>query len=118
MPFTIARRYSFSASHQLLGLPEGHKCSRLHGHNYDVELLLSSDELDENAFVFDYGEMSCFGDFLNRTLDHRHLNDVLPFQPSAENLARWLLDKARESWPMATAARVSETPGTWAEYRL
>ena len=118
MPFTIAKRFSFSASHELSGLPEGHKCARLHGHNYEVEVLLSADELDEYSFVLDYGELSCFGEFLRRTLDHRHLNEVLPFQPSAENLARWLLHRARESWPFAIAMRVSETPGTWAEYRL
>jgi 6-pyruvoyltetrahydropterin/6-carboxytetrahydropterin synthase len=118
MPYAIAKRFSFSASHELHGLPEGHKCSRLHGHNYEVEVVLSAEELDEHSFVLDYGEMSCFGDFLRRTLDHRHLNDILPFQPSAENLACWLLDKARDRWPLAVGARVSETPGTWAEYRL
>lgn len=124
--FTITKRFDFSASHVLHGLPDGHPCGRLHGHNYAVEVELSSDELTEAGFVVDYGELSAFRRYIDDELDHRHLNDVVPGQPSAELLAMWLhaqcvialahLDGAQTVWRVV-ATRVSETPKTWAEYR-
>ncbi len=113
--YKIAKRFSFSASHIIEGLPPGHQCGRLHGHNYEVELILQSDQLDEFGFVVDYGELRPFKDFIDETLDHRHLNDILT-PTTAEALAEFLFRKARELWPQTVAVRVSETPKTWAEY--
>jgi 6-pyruvoyltetrahydropterin/6-carboxytetrahydropterin synthase len=120
--FLIAKRFRFSASHSLYGLPETHPCSRLHGHNYEVELVLGSEQLDEAGFVVDYRQLAPFADYLNAYLDHRHLNQVLSVQPSAELIAQKLYDWCRSSMPGSigghvVAVRVSETPNTWAEYR-
>ncbi len=115
--FTIQKQFSFSASHQLDGLSPEHQCSRLHGHNYIVELVLQAEELDENGFVVDYLDLKPFKEYIDNTLDHRHLNEVLPFQTSAENLAKFLYDWAKARWSQVSAVRVSETPKTWAEYR-
>lgn len=113
--YRIKKRFSFSASHIIEGLPEGHKCSRLHGHNYEVELVLQSEELDEVGFVVDYGDLNPFKRFIDETLDHRHLNDILS-PTSAEAIAAFLYKKAKEMWPQTCLVRVSETPRTWAEY--
>ena len=51
MSFTISKRFSFSASHALTAVPEGHKCRRTHGHNYEVEVVCAADELDERGMV-------------------------------------------------------------------
>lgn len=115
--FTISKQFEFSASHQLVGLSVEHQCARLHGHNYVVELELQSAELDAYGFVVDYLALAPFKRYLDEKLDHRHLNDVLPFPTTAENLARHLYGWARAQWPQVTAVRVSETPKTWAEYR-
>ncbi|GIK58887.1 MAG: 6-carboxytetrahydropterin synthase QueD [Chloroflexi bacterium] len=115
--YTISKQFHFSASHQLDGLPTEHQCARLHGHNYEVELILQSETLDEYGFVVDYLALKTFKTYLDETLDHRHLNDVLPFPTTAENLARHLYAWAKVQWPQVTAVRVSETPRTWAEYR-
>lgn len=114
--FVISKRFAFSASHQLHGLPEGHPCGRLHGHNYEVEVELAAPTLSAVGFVRDYGELAALRRFIDSTLDHRHLNDVLP-QPTAEHLARYLYVWCAERWPEVSAVRVSETPKTWAEYR-
>ncbi len=114
--FRITKQFGFSASHQLFGLAEGHPCSRLHGHNYRVELILEG-EPDARGFVFDYNDLAPFGRMIDDRLDHRHLNEVLPLQPSAENLARWLHGEALRLGIPAAAVRVSETEKTWAEYR-
>lgn len=118
--YTITKAFAFSASHVLIGLPEGHQCGRLHGHNYVVELVLASPDLDERGFVFDYGELAPVRRWIDETLDHRHLNDVMGETSStAENLARMIYWKGRSLLPDAplVAVRVSETPKTWAEYR-
>lgn len=142
--YTIAKEFAFSASHVLEGLPEGHQCGRLHGHNYVVEIELTADRLDERGFVLDYGDLAPFKRLVDDELDHRHLNDRLGDQlnPTAENLAEWLLlaaddvlgiraarhraadelgkgevnDLAARNVRVA-AVRVRETPKTVAEYR-
>lgn len=115
--YIITKQFSFSASHILENLPEGHKCARLHGHNYVVELVLEGRELDASGFVRDYGELAPFKTFIDEKLDHRHLNDVIDGPTSAENLSRFLYEQSRSLWPEVAAVRVSETPRTWAEYR-
>jgi 6-pyruvoyltetrahydropterin/6-carboxytetrahydropterin synthase len=116
--YTITKRFAFSASHWIGGLPAEHPCSRLHGHNYEVEIVLQSAELDSVGFVRDYRELSALKDFIDDTLDHQHLNEVLGHdRTTAEAIAKWLYDWCQDRWPEVAAVRVSETPKTWAEYR-
>lgn len=114
--YRIAKEFHFSASHIIEGLPETHKCSRLHGHNYRVELVLEADSLDPYGFIVDYHDLKPFKDIIDNELDHRHLNDILPGATSAEAIARWLYSRARAIWPQVVKVRVSETEKTWAEY--
>ena len=115
--YEIKKQFYFSASHVLEGLPEGHQCGRLHGHNYLVEIVLATAELDAVGFVRDYGELKFFKDYLDNTFDHRHLNDILSFNPTAELMCLHLFQIAKVHVPEIVAIRMSETPSTWAEYR-
>ncbi|MEI9420765.1 6-carboxytetrahydropterin synthase [Mesorhizobium sp. Cs1299R1N1] len=116
--YTIAKRFAFSASHVIGGLPAEHPCSRLHGHNYEVEVVLQSAELDPVGFVRDYRALSEIKALIDNTLDHRHLNEVLGHdRTTSEVIAKWLFDWCSERWPEVAAVRISETPKTWAEYR-
>lgn len=122
MSFTIAKRFSFSASHALTAVPEDHRCRRLHGHNYEVEIVCSADDLDDRGMVVDYFDLDPVKRFIDETVDHRHLNDVLPGEPTAERLAWWLFESLKGTLPAdvssrIVAVRVHETPKTWAEYR-
>ena len=114
--FRIAKSFHFSASHILHGLAPDHPCSRLHGHNYEVQLLLGAPQLNDVGFVVDYNELQRFRELIRERYDHRHLNDLVDFQPSAERLAQHFYEIARQSWPQLLAVRVAETPETWAEY--
>lgn len=117
MTYTIGKAFTFAASHQLDGLSEGHQCGRLHGHNYTVSVELAADELDDTGMVEDFGDLAPFKAWLDSTLDHRHLNDVLDANPTAENLARYLYGMADHLLRNATAVTVWETPTCWATYR-
>ena len=101
--YKISKQFSFSASHILEGLPQEHPCSRLHGHNYVITVHLKSKELNQVGFI-------------DEKLDHRHLNDVLSFNPTAENIARYLYDTFVADIPELYAVEVSETPKTTAIY--
>ena len=116
--YTISKQFHFSASHQLFGLGDCHPCARLHGHNYIVEIELQSEALDAHGFVIDYNKLGELKDYIDNTLDHRHLNEVLGDDGvTSEKLARHLFDWCHARWPQTSALRVSETPKTWAEYR-
>lgn len=115
---TISKDFAFSASHVVEGLTPGHQCGRTHGHNYVVRVALTG-EVQPDGMVVDYGRLASVAQLVDQ-LDHRHLNDVLPFNPTAENIAAWLLGEVRklsatESWPVTgVSTSVSETPKTWA----
>jgi len=118
----ISKDFQFSASHQLEGLPSDHPCSRLHGHNYTVRLELTGD-LNEIGFVHDYRALAPFKAWLDDVLDHRHLNDILEGNPTAERMSSIMAHKAVELLDLPAnvfniAVSVSETPKTWATFAL
>lgn len=116
--YIIHKEFHFSASHILHGLPDDHPCSRLHGHNYIVEVELASETLDSAGFVRDYRELDALKRYIDVTLDHRHLNDVLgENNTTAEQIAKFLYDWSKAQWAEVVAVRVRETPKTCAEYR-
>lgn len=116
--YKISKQFAFSASHILEGLPENHPCSRLHGHNYIITLHLKSTVLNAAGFVRDYRELDKIKKYIDDTLDHRHLNDILLFNPTAENMAKYLFDLFKADIPELYAVEVSETPKTTAIYEL
>lgn len=134
--WTISKEFHFSASHQLTGLPESHQCARLHGHNYIMTVRLSGSELVEPGFILDYGEMRFAKDVVDG-MDHRHLNDLFPFNPTSENVVAhfyhlfvnhlaFILGSKRKLPEVSylpyfrrhyqLEVGLSETPKTWAWY--
>jgi 6-pyruvoyltetrahydropterin/6-carboxytetrahydropterin synthase len=110
--YTISKQFSFSASHVLDLLGDDHPCARMHGHNYLITVHLKSETLDEYGFVKDYKSLHVVKRFIDATLDHRHLNDVMPQHPTSENIARFLYDRFKADIPELYAVEVSETPHT------
>ncbi|MGW8177377.1 MAG: 6-pyruvoyl trahydropterin synthase family protein [bacterium] len=117
--YTIQKEFHFSASHQLNSLPTGHKCKNLHGHNYVVIVGFASQDLDDHGFVIDYGDLSPIKSYIDRNLDHQHLNSVFPsMETTAENLAKFLYDLFEPVWHEKLAfVTVKETEKTSATYR-
>lgn len=122
MTYTITKEFAFSASHVLHGLPRGHQCGRLHGHNYVVKVELTGDQLLDVGFLFDYGDLKPVKEFIDGTLDHQHLNDTFEdVNPTAEAMAFVLARMTAELLDLpegvSVAVGVSETPKTWAWWR-
>ena len=114
MKTTITRVYLVQAAHQLHGLREGHKCARLHGHNYRIEVTVDG-PVDARGFVLDAEEIdAAIGSTLMGQLDHRTLNDVIA-QPTAENIAAWVLKLCISKGLAACRVRVQENDRLWAE---
>ena len=114
--YKISKQFSFSASHILEDLAQEHPCSRLHGHNYVITVHLKSESLNEVGFVKDYRELDVVKQYIDEKLDHRHLNDIFRFNPTAENMAKFLYDTFIKDIPELYAVEVSETPKTTAIY--
>lgn len=115
--YTITKEFHFSASHTLDTLPDDHPCRQLHGHNYVVIVELQEHILDKHGFVRDYGELRKFKQMLDTRYDHKHLNNVVAFPPTAELLAEYFFNWCQTQWPETSAVTVKETPKTSAEYR-
>jgi 6-pyruvoyltetrahydropterin/6-carboxytetrahydropterin synthase len=117
--YRITKDFTFSSAHSLQGLPDDHPCSRLHGHNYTVRIVLEAEGLNEVGFVRDYNELKKFGDWLDLNFDHRDLTAMTEHiggSPTAENMARAIYYVAAKMYPETTAIGVSETAKTWAWY--
>jgi 6-pyruvoyltetrahydropterin/6-carboxytetrahydropterin synthase len=115
---TVSKDFAFEAAHQLSAelLGPTHKCCRPHGHSYRVRVYCSAQTLDSRGFVIDYAEISAAVDPLIARLDHRNLNDVLPFHTTAENLAEWLFNNLTGTLPSLCRVDVFETAKTRCTY--
>lgn len=106
--YTIVKQFEISASHQL-ALPYESPCCRPHGHNWQITVCCRAEELDANGMVTD---MSVIKRDVQDALDHRYLNDVLPGNPTSENLARWICERI----PHCVRVEVRETAGNLVIY--
>ena len=119
--YEVSVSSTFSASHELRGYPG--ECARVHGHNWRVRVRVSVEEIDELGMGVDFRGLRGALDKIIRDLDHRHLNDLEPFQginPTAERIARLLFSRIGPVLPEGVTVletRVEEAERDWAAYR-
>jgi 6-pyruvoyltetrahydropterin/6-carboxytetrahydropterin synthase len=138
MPITIMRRIKFCAGHRLF--KHGGKCEHFHGHNYVADFFVTGDEVDAVGRVVDFSELKTrFKGWIDAHWDHSFLISkgdanaeaalrmvepmryfVLPYNPTAENMARYLLENVAPevllgTGARATAVRIWETEDSYAE---
>jgi 6-pyruvoyltetrahydropterin/6-carboxytetrahydropterin synthase len=90
----IFREFTFEAAHRLPYVPDDHKCSRLHGHSYRIEVRVSGPVGSETGWVVDFADLKEAWKPLHETLDHHYLNEVPGLEnPTSENLARWIWER-------------------------
>jgi 6-pyruvoyltetrahydropterin/6-carboxytetrahydropterin synthase len=113
----ITQAFRFEAAHHLPQVPTTHRCHRMHGHSYRVELQLQGPVDPVTGFVVDFFDIEdAFGPLLAR-LDHHCLNEIEGLHnPTAENIAVWIWQRIKPSLAALSEVRVYETSDCWASY--
>lgn len=115
--FEISKKFCFESAHSLPYLPEGHKCRNVHGHSYVFEVVCRG-ILDSRDFVIDYAEISDTVNPIVEFLDHKNLNDILPFKTTAENLCKYIFHEVQKEIPIVYQIHFYETAKTRVTYPL
>jgi len=106
----IFKVFTIEAAHRLPNVPKGHKCERLHGHSYHIEIHVSGDVDVETGWIMDFADITKAFQPLFEQLDHYYLNDIDGLEnPTSENLARWVWVKIQNSLPLISKVVISET---------
>jgi 6-pyruvoyltetrahydropterin/6-carboxytetrahydropterin synthase len=114
----IFKEFTFEAAHRLPNVPEGHKCARLHGHSYRVEVRVGGEVGEESGWVVDFADLSAAFNPLRAQLDHYYLNEVPGLEnPTSEVLAKWIWDRLEATLPGLKEVLVRETCTSGCSYR-
>jgi 6-pyruvoyltetrahydropterin/6-carboxytetrahydropterin synthase len=114
----IFKRFHIEAAHRLPNVPAGHKCARLHGHSFLVEVHVGGAPDAYTGWIMDFAEVkAAFAPVFDR-LDHRYLNDVPGLEnPTSENLAIWIWRELKPALPALSEIVVHETCTSGCRYR-
>ena len=113
----IFKSFTLESAHRLPNVPQGHKCARVHGHSFRVEIHVSGPVDGHLGWVMDFADVKAAFDPLHRRLDHHYLNDVPGLEnPTSENLARWIWRELKPALPQLSAVVVHETCTSGARY--
>lgn len=106
----IFKEFSIEAAHWLPNVPAGHKCGRMHGHSFRIEVHVSGPVDDHLGWVLDFAEIKDAFAPLEEKLDHRCLNEISGLEnPTSENLARWIWRELKPKLPALNKIVVRET---------
>ncbi len=113
----VTQAFHFEAAHRLPHVGEKHRCYRLHGHSYRVEVNLKGRVDPATGFVVDFFDIEAAFRPLMERLDHFYLNEIEGLEnPTVELIAVWIFDRLKTTLPALASVKVFETPDCWAEY--
>ncbi len=114
----IVKTLSFEAAHRLPRVPPGHKCARLHGHSFKVDIRVGGEVDPEMGWVRDFADLKDAFAPLFDQLDHHYLNEVSGLEnPTSENLAIWIWERLAKRLPGLLEVTVHETCNSRCTYR-
>jgi 6-pyruvoyltetrahydropterin/6-carboxytetrahydropterin synthase len=117
MRVRLTREFTFEAAHLLPHAPEGHKCRRLHGHSFRVEVMVQGDVDPAAGWLMDYGEIKDRIAPIRLELDHYYLNEIPGLEnPTSEMLAAWIWKRLKPRLPSLSRIVVHETCESRCEY--
>ena len=108
--YYISKRMEIAGAHNLK-LSYESKCSNIHGHNWIVTVYCKSKELNEDGMIIDFKHIK---NKISDKLDHKYINDVVDFNPTAENMSKWICDQI----PHCYKVSVQESEGNIAIYEV
>ena len=113
----IFKSFTLESAHRLPNVPAGHKCARVHGHSFRVEIHVRGPVDDRFGWVMDFADVKAAFEPLYRQLDHHYLNDVPGLEnPTSENLSRWIWQRLKPALPQLATVVVHETCTSGARY--
>lgn len=114
----IFKIFTIESAHRLPRVPEGHKCARLHGHSFRIEVHVRGEPEADTGWVMDYAEIKAAFAPLHAQLDHNYLNDIEGLDnPTSEQLARWIWKRLLPALPGLHKVVVHETCTAGSIYR-
>lgn len=114
----VYKRFQIEAAHRLPNVPAGHKCERLHGHSFRIELRVSGGVDPVAGWVVDFADIAAAFEPVFARLDHRYLNEIEGLEnPTSETLARWIWERVEPALPGLSAVAVAETCTAGCVYR-
>lgn len=118
MRMELRKSFQFEAAHSLPNLPRSHKCRRLHGHSFQVEIVVEGECDPTLGWVMDYAEVSRIFRPIWEKLDHRHLNQVPGLEnPTSEIVAAWIWRRLKPKLPLLKEIVLAETCTARCVYR-
>lgn len=106
----VFKAFTLESAHRLPNVPAGHKCARIHGHSFRVEIHVSGAIDPHIGWVQDFAELKTAFQPLFDVLDHNYLNDVPGLSnPTSENLAKWVWGRLKPELPLLSKIVVHET---------
>jgi 6-pyruvoyltetrahydropterin/6-carboxytetrahydropterin synthase len=110
MRVELERTFRFEAAHLLPNVPEGHKCRRLHGHSFRVDVAVRGDVDEHVGWFIDYADMDAAFAPVRKRLDHYYLNEIDGLaNPTSEVLAAWIWERLAPTLPSLWKLTVHET---------
>lgn len=106
--YYVSKRMEVAGCHHL-NLSYESPCQNLHGHNWIITVYCKSEELNEDGMIVDFKHIKTA---IHDKLDHKNLNDIFDFNPTAENIARWICEQIKSCYKVT----VQESEGNIATY--
>jgi 6-pyruvoyltetrahydropterin/6-carboxytetrahydropterin synthase len=114
----VFKIFRIEAAHYLPNVPQEHKCRRLHGHSFRIEIRVRGPVAAAEGWVLDFATLAAAFEPLHEQLDHRCLNDIDGLEnPTSENLAIWVWNRLAPSLQGLAAVNVDETCTAGCSYR-
>lgn len=118
MTVRMTREFSFDAAHRLPCVPQGHRCGRVHGHTFKLEVSYAGSVDPQTGWIGDHREVAGVVRELTARLDHQLLNEVEGLEnPTVENLCHWFWQRLEAKVPGLEEIVVHETPSARCAYR-
>jgi 6-pyruvoyltetrahydropterin/6-carboxytetrahydropterin synthase len=106
----IFKEFTIEAAHRLPNVPPGHRCGRLHGHSFHIQVHVCGPLDPQMGWIIDFADIKAAFKPIEEQIDHNYLNEVEGLEnPTSENITRWLWQRLRPALPALSKIVVQET---------